>query len=63
MPRKRRKAESFEQKRKKLLVTASETSGQPTEKVIRFQNNDVPDFLRAFDQFEKRSRTARILVT
>ena len=61
MPKRRR---TFEEGREDLLVTASaQAKGSPVTKVIRFRNDDVPEFLKRFNEFEKRSRKARIPVS
>ena len=54
---------SFEQRRKVLLnrMTAH-AKGQTVKKVIRFQNDDVPQFLRGLERFEKESRRSRLVV-
>jgi hypothetical protein len=54
---------SFERRRKVLLGEMSKQASGPTvEKVIRFQNNDVPRFLATLDKFEAQSRKARLVV-
>ena len=54
---------SFEKRRKALLNRmSSKASGQPVSKVIRFRNNDVPNFLRGLDKFESASRKVRLVI-
>jgi hypothetical protein len=54
---------SFEKRRRVLLNRmTSRAKGQTVEKVIRFQNDDVPQFLRSLDRFEKESRKVRLVV-
>ena len=54
---------SFHESRKALLVgLTAKAKGQETEKIIRFGNDDVPDFLRKLDSFEAKSRQACVVV-
>lgn len=54
---------SFKRNRKKLLKQMSrDADGQVIEKVIRFQNDDVPKFLKAFSKFQSESRKQRLMV-
>jgi hypothetical protein len=60
---KSRKKESFEKSRKALLVgLVAHAKGKETEKIIRFNNDDVPNFLRNLDAFEIRSNTTCLMV-
>lgn len=54
---------SFEESRKAILAQmTSNAKGQTQEKTIHFRNNDVPEFLRNLDDFEKQSRKNSITV-
>jgi hypothetical protein len=58
-----KKVVSFETSRKALRVgLVAHSKGKETEKVIPFANNDVPDFLRKFNEFEGRSRQTYLMV-
>jgi len=53
---------SFEECRAALIKDVSRKAGATTvEKVIKFQNNDVPTFLKKISQFEKKSRECRLV--
>jgi len=64
MPTVRAKAGvSFEQSRKALLVgLMARARGRATEKVIRFSNDDIPNFLHRLDKFEAMSRQTCVMV-
>lgn len=52
---------SLENSRKELLVQmTSRAKGGMQEKVIRFPNDDVPNFLRNLEDFEEKSRNTCI---
>ena len=54
---------TFEQSRRDLLAQmTSKAKGKTEEKIIQFRNNDVPKFLEALNEFEKKSRKSRIIV-
>jgi hypothetical protein len=54
---------SFEHGRKEPLVKTWAKAGQQAiKKVIPFRNNDVPNDLRQFAQFERASRKANLVV-
>ena len=55
------KGVSFESSRKALLVAASKNR-KAVKKVVRFSNNDVPEFLSRLEEFEKHSKNARLVV-
>ena len=58
-----RPAGSFERSRRALLTSmVARARGKATEQVIPFSNNDVPNFLRALDKFEARSRNVALVV-
>lgn len=60
---KAKKTVTFEESRKALLVgLTAQAKGKGTEKVIRFNNDDVPEFLRKLDEFEARSRKTCLMV-
>jgi len=44
------------------IESARERGEQVIEKVIPFPNNDVPEFLADFGEFERASRGRRIMV-
>jgi hypothetical protein len=54
---------SFEEGRKELLVKMSARSSKQLKKVIRFRNNDVPNYLQELDKFEEKSRQANLVVS
>lgn len=61
--RKPRAKMSFKESRKALLAQmTSKAKGETQEMVIRFQNEDVPNFLKELNNFEKESRKARFVV-
>jgi len=41
---------------------ASSCKSAPTSKIIRFSNNDVPNYLQQLDKFEERSNQTRHMV-
>lgn len=53
----------FEERRKAMLdnMSARANSGSIEEKTIHFQNDDVPNFLKELDEFEKRSRETLLI--
>lgn len=54
---------SFEQSRKAILTQmTSNARGETQERTIPFLNDDVPNFLRNLDSFEKQSRKNSITV-
>lgn len=54
---------SFEQSRKAILTQmTSNARGKTQERTIPFLNDDVPNFLRNLDSFEKQSRKNSITV-
>jgi hypothetical protein len=58
----KRASMSFEEKREALLKAATSCSeGQGVSKRVPFPNNDVPEFLRQFRQFEAESRKVRVV--
>jgi hypothetical protein len=60
MPKARK---SFEASRKELQVTLSRgCGGKPVDVVIRFDNDDVPNFLKKLDEFEAASRKSRLVI-
>lgn len=63
MPEKMLKATmSFEQCRKALIKDVSRKAGTTTvEKVIKFQDNDVPTFLKQISKFEEESRKCHLV--
>jgi hypothetical protein len=38
------------------------TNGETEDRVIQFRNNDVPKFLKALNEFEKKSRNSRLII-
>jgi hypothetical protein len=54
---------TFEQSRKNLLAQMSlKAKGKTEDKIIHFRNDDVPKFLEALNEFEKKSKNNRIIV-
>ena len=52
-----------EQKKKSLLRQMCDSTDADTpQKVIRFRNQDVPDFLGQLSRFEQRSRQTRRMI-
>ncbi len=52
---------SFQRSRQALLNRMSAKSRERVSKVIRFRNNDVPEFLKNLDRFETQSRRKRLV--
>jgi hypothetical protein len=53
---------SFEQCRQALLKDVTRKAGaNAVEKVVKFQNNDVPSFLKKISEFEEESRKCRLV--
>ena len=56
-----KRTSSFEQKRTELISAMCDGCSQGTiTKVIRFTNDDVPEFLKRLTEFEERSRNIRV---
>ena len=54
---------SFKESRKVILdQMTSKAKGKVQDKVIRFGNEDVPQFLRNLDDFESKSRKTSVVV-
>lgn len=53
---------SFEASRKEMLAEVKKQSSKTESKVIRFEDNGVPEFLEKLDAFEKASRKATFVV-
>ena len=54
---------SFEKTKKHLLKRMiSKKSGETVEQVVPVRNDDVPEFLRNLDEFEKQSKKCRVMV-
>ena len=54
---------SFLQSRKAMLNTmTAKAKGGVQKKVIPFRNDDVPRFLQLLDDYETKSRQARLVV-
>jgi len=52
---------SFRESRKAILRTmTANAKGDIEERVIRFQNDDVPLFLQTLDAYEAKSRQVKI---
>ena len=47
---------------KELLRRMSAKSDNVVDKVVKFANNDVPDFLQNLRRFEEHSRKVRIII-
>ncbi len=60
-PRKPQARMSFRESRKAILRTmTANAKGDIEERVIRFQNDDVPLFLQTLDAYEAKSRQVKI---
>lgn len=53
---------SFKQSREAIIRDLSRKAGAKTiERVIKFQDNDVPTFLKKISKFEEESRKCRLV--
>lgn len=57
-------AKSIREARKELLdeISASHSSSDPESAIVRFQNQDVPEFLNSLDAFEQASSEVELEV-
>lgn len=54
---------SFKKRRKALLqLMMAKQHGHAVVMVVRFRNQDVPNFLRRLSEFERASRKSRLIV-
>jgi hypothetical protein len=53
---------SFEDSRREMLDAVRENFQKTETKVIRFENNGVPEFLERLDAFERSSRNSTFIV-
>ncbi len=54
---------SLQESRKNILIQmTSKAEGETEERVIKFQNDDVPKFLDELEKFESNSRKTSIMI-
>ncbi len=54
---------TFEQNRQELLVRmTAKADGDAEQRVVTFQNDDVPEFLKSLEEFEVQSRKTSIRI-
>jgi hypothetical protein len=54
---------TFEENRQELLVRmTAKADGDAEQRVVPFQNDDVPEFLKSLEEFEAQSRKTSIRI-